>query len=106
MAFSNCSLKPRNNLTESNRQTKYIFQSTSGKMYEYVRNGTTGQLVPAPHVRPVATFKRSGGPNLTPIALSNGRVVRSEDSAERGTVVIHNKQLVLLPYQDIGGGNT
>ena len=56
-------------------------------MYEYVRNDTTGQLVRAPHVWPVATFKRSGGPNLTSIALSNGRVVRREDSAERGTVV-------------------
>ena len=87
MAFSNCSLKPRNDLTGSNRQTKYIFQSTSGKMYEYVRNGTTGQLVRAPHVRPVATFKRSGGPNLTSIVLSNRRVVRGEDSVERCTVV-------------------
>ena len=56
-------------------------------MYEYVRNGTTGQLVRAPHVRPVATFKRSGGPNVTSIALSNRRVVRREDSAERGIAV-------------------
>ena len=54
-------------------------------MYEYVRTGTTGQPVRAPHVPPVAAFKRSGGrKNLPSIAASGHRVVRGEDPAERG----------------------
>ena len=60
-------------------------------MYEHVRSGTTGQPLRAPRVPPVATFKRSGGhKNVPPIAISDGRVVRGEDSAGQGTVSYHS----------------